>query len=109
VDLDGEDFCYILTLPLLFLIPPRLLTHLHTRPPISGTALLLSLTFLILFLRTCLIFSLTLLLNPSSSNLCYVLGPILPIALLSSAHCVLIEIPQSSGSQPGSIRLISIP
>jgi len=31
--------CYVLTLPLLFLIPPRPFTHPLTRPPIPGTAL----------------------------------------------------------------------
>jgi hypothetical protein len=31
--------CYVLALPLLFLIPPHPLTHLRMRPPIPGTAL----------------------------------------------------------------------
>jgi hypothetical protein len=50
-----EGFCYILTLPLLFLTLLHLPTCPHIRLLIPGTALLLSLTFPILFPLTLLI------------------------------------------------------
>jgi hypothetical protein len=55
-----RDMCYVLILPLLFLILPHLLTHPLTRLLIPGTASLLSLSSLIPFRLTLLISSLML-------------------------------------------------
>jgi hypothetical protein len=81
--------CYVLNLPLLFLIPLRPLTHLHTRLLILGTALLSSLTSLMLSLLTPLIFSPAFPPNPLPFAPLCALGRILLIALLSSTPDVL--------------------
>ena len=102
-------YCHVLILPLLFLIPPHLLTHPLMRLPIPGTASLLSLSSLILSLLTLLISSLVLLLNQLISAPYYVLCLILLTTSLSSTLIVLTETPQSFGSQPRLIRLTRIP
>jgi len=105
----GTQVCeyYILTLPLLFLIPPHLFIHLPMRLLIPGTALLLSPTSLIPFLLIPLISSLALPLTPLASLPCYVLGLIPLTALLSSTPTVLTGTLQSFSSQPGPTRLVS--
>jgi hypothetical protein len=105
----SPDRCYILNLPLLFLIHPHPFTHLPTKPPIPRTALLSSLTSLILFLLIPLIFSLALPLNPFASLPYYVLGHIPLTASLSSAPTILMETPQSFGSWPGPTRPTFVP
>ena len=100
--------CYILSLPLLFLIQPCPSAHLLTRLLIPGTALLSSLISLIPFPLILLRFSLISPLNLSISSPCYALGLILPTASLSSTLMVLTETPQSLGSQLAPIRPMSI-
>jgi len=101
--------CYVLILPLLFLTPPCLFTHLPIRLLIPGTALLSSWTSPIPFPLTPLISSLTLPLNLFLLLPCYALGHIPLTASLSSTPIVLMETPQSYGSQPGPTRLTSMP
>jgi hypothetical protein len=104
-DLGPYLFCYVLTLPLLFLTPPHLLTHLCMKPLIPGTVLLLSLTFLTPFPLTLLIFSLALPLHLLILLPCYGLGHIPLTASLSSAPIVLTGTLQSFGSQSGCHHL----
>ena len=101
--------CYVLTLPLLFLIPHHPFTPLPTKPLIPGTALQSSLTSPIPFLLTLLISSLALPLSPSTSNPCYALGPIPPTVSLSSALIILMETPQSLGSWLALIKPMFTP
>jgi hypothetical protein len=101
--------CYILSLPLLFLIPPHLLTHPHIRLLIPGTVLLLSPSSLISFPHNLLTFSLVLLPSQLILAPCYIPGLIPITASLSSTPIILTETLQSSGSQPGPIRLMPIP
>ena len=101
--------CYVLNLPLLFLTLLRLLIHLLTRLLIPGTALLSSPTFPILFPLILLISFPVQLLNPLPLLPCYAVGLIALTALPSSIPYVQMEIPWSSGLQPGSMRLMFIP
>jgi hypothetical protein len=97
VRLNGHPRCYVLNLPLLFLFLLLLLTHLHTRHLIPGTALLLSLTSPILFLLTPLT---SFHVSPQSQLILapyYVLGPIPLTTSPSSDLITLMGIPQSSG------------
>jgi len=86
-------YCYVLTLPLLFLIPLHLFTHPHMKLPIPGTALLSSLNSPILFLPTLLISSLALLPKLPLSLPCYALGYIPLTASLSSIPIILMGTP----------------
>ena len=101
--------CYVLTLPLLFLIPPCLLTHLPMKHLILGTALLLSLTSLIPFLLTPLTSSLALPQNLLTLVPYYALGHIPLTTSVSSAPIILMGIPQSSSLRLILIRLMPIP
>jgi hypothetical protein len=101
--------CYVLILPILFLIPLHLITHPHTRLLIPGTALLSSLTSLMLFLLTLLTFSPALPLNLLPFAPLCALGCILPIVSLSSTLNVLTEIPQSFGLLLEATLLMLIP
>jgi hypothetical protein len=105
----GHKLCYVLTLPLLFLIPLRLLTHLPTKSLILGTVLQSSPSSLILFQLILLISSPILPPSQLSCTPCYILGHIPLTASLSSTLIALTETLQGSSSQPGLIRLICIP
>jgi hypothetical protein len=100
--------CYVLTLPLHFPILPCLPTHPHTRLLIPRTALLLSLSSLILFLLTPLISSSVLLLSQLILAPYYVLGLIPLTASPSSTPIALTGILQSFSSQPDPTRLMPI-
>jgi hypothetical protein len=78
------------------------------KPPIVGTALLSSLTFLILSLLIPLISSLTLPLNPSILLSYYVLGHIPLTILQSSAPTILTGTLQSFSSWPNPTKPIPI-
>ena len=101
--------CYVLTLPLLFLILPCLLTCLPTILLIPGTALLWSLTSLMSSPPIPLIFSPVLPLKPLPCAPLCAPSPILLIASLSSAPNVLTETIQNSGWLLEAILLIAIP
>jgi hypothetical protein len=105
----GSSLCYVLNLPLLFLILPHPFTHLPMRLPIPETALLWSLTSLTLSLLIPLISFPALPLNPLLFAPLCAPGYTLPIASLSSAPDVLTEIPLSSGSLLEAISLMLIP
>jgi hypothetical protein len=108
--MEKEDAkCYILTLPLLFLIPPHPLTHLHTRLLITETALLWSLTSPTSSLLIPLISFPTLPLNPLPSALLCAHSRILLTALLSFALNALTETPQSFGLLLEATSLTPIP
>jgi hypothetical protein len=104
-------FCayYILTLPLLFLLPLCLFAHLPMRPLIPGIASLLSLTSLILSLLTLLISFLALPQNPSVLLSYYTLGHIPLTTSLSSAPIILMGTPQSCSLHLILMRLTSTP
>jgi hypothetical protein len=102
------DACYVLTLPLLFLIPHHPFTLLPTRLLIPGTALLWSLASLTLFLLIPLISSLTLPPNPLPFAPLCVAGHILLTALPTFTPDALMETPQSSGLPPEGILLMLI-
>jgi len=72
---QSEGWCYILTLPLLFLTPLHPFIYPPTKSLIPGTALPSSLTSPIPFLLTLLISSLVLPLNCLTSSPCYALRP----------------------------------
>jgi hypothetical protein len=101
--------CYDLILPLLFLTPLHLFIHLPTKLLIPGTALLLSLTSLILFPLTPLTSSPALPQNQLVLVPYYALGHIPLTASLSSAPIVLMETLQSFRSRLVPIRLMLIP
>jgi hypothetical protein len=100
--------CYVLILPLLFLMPPHLLIHLHTRHLILGTALLSSLTSLIPFPLTPLTSSLTLPQNLLTLLSYYTLGHIPLTASLSSVPIILTGTLQSFGLRLVLMRLTPI-
>jgi hypothetical protein len=101
--------CYVLTLPLLFLILPRLFTPLVTRLLIPGTALLWSLTSLTSSQPILLISFHALPLNQLPFTPLCAVGPILLITLPTSAPGALMETPQSSGLPLEGTLLTHIP
>jgi hypothetical protein len=108
-NLDTLIACYVLTLPLLFLILPHPFTPLVTRLLIPGTALPWSQTSLTSSQLILWISSHVLPLNQLPfAPLCAV-GPILLIALPTSAPDALMETPQSFGSPLEGTLLTPIP
>jgi hypothetical protein len=106
---DKGDKCYILILPLLFLILLHLFIHLPTKHLIPGTVLLLSLTSLTLFPLISLTSSPALPQNPLVLLPYYALGHIPLTTSLSSTPIILMGTPQCLGSCLVLIRLMSIP
>jgi hypothetical protein len=101
--------CYVLTLPLLFLILHHLFTLLPMRPPTPGTALPWSLTFLTLSLLIPLISYPVLPPNPLPFAPLCADGHILLTTLPSSVPAALMETPRNYGLPFTAILLTLIP